>query len=605
MTAQPTSATEILGRRPNILILMCDEMRYPTVYETEELARFRVEYLKTQDLLRRNGVEFQRHYAASTACAPSRASLYTGQYPSLHGVAETPGAAKESNDPDTFWLDPRSVPTLGAYFRAGGYRTYWTGKWHGSDADLQVPGTHTPIASYGANGQPDPQAERLYRAANRLGPFGFDGWIGPEPHGNAPNNSGSSAAMPANPTPGARNGRDEGFADQAIALLDSLAADPSDQPWLSMVSFVNPHDISLYGLLGEAAPGFSFPVDDTVPRRLFDERFEASLREDLAGKPTCQKSYQQSYKWWMQPIPEPHVYMRLYYQLHKNVDAQMLRVYEALARTGQLENTIVLFTSDHGDQLGAHGYMHQKWYQAYEESIRVPLILSNPRLFPTATAVDPLTSHVDVLPTLLGLAGLDAEALRLDMAPGYTDALPLVGRDLTPLLLGASDVAGVDAPIFFMTDDDPSLGLHQRSWTGLEYRSVAQPNHIETVIARLDDGTVWKYSRYFDNPQYWTTPGDPANPPPRTTVENVTLHEFGQPSTEAGSEIIPVRRTVKTEPAPEEFEMYNVSADPLELSNLAGDPGYADRQVTLAALLQEQVTKKRLKPRSGTVPGQP
>lgn len=605
MKARPASAADILGRRPNILVLMCDEMRYPPVYETDEVARFRAEHLTTQELLRRHGMTFERHYAASCACTPSRASLYTGQYPSLHGVAETTGAAKEAFDPDTFWLDPNSVPTLGAYFQAGGYRTHWTGKWHASDADLLVPGTHTAIASYGSAGQPDPDKEALYRAANRLAPFGFDGWIGPEPHGNNPHNSGSSAAPPRKPTPGARSGRDEGFADQAERLLDSLAADPSGQPWLSVVSFVNPHDISLYGMLGALSPGFDFSVDDTVPRRLFDERFEASFREDLATKPTCQKSYEENYRLWMQPIPDPHAYMRLYYQLQKNVDAQMLRVYRALERTGLLDDTIVVFTSDHGDLLGSHGYLHQKWYQAYDEAIRVPLIVSNPRLFPQPVAVDPLTSHVDLLPTLLGLAGLDAEALRAAIAPRYSDALPLVGQDLSPLLLGQAPPAAVDAPIFFMTDDDPSLGLHQQSWTGVEYRSVLQPNHIETVIARLEDGCIWKYSRYFDNPQYWSSPGDPNDPPRGTTVEDVTTRELGKPDGEAGSQLVPFRRTVKTTPVPDEFEMYNVTADPLELSNLAGNPDHAAEQAVLAALLQEQVARKRLTPQSGTVPGQP
>jgi choline-sulfatase len=106
---------------PNILILMVDEMRFPPIYESAELTAFRQQYLLTQNALRSTGVEFTRHYAASVACAPSRASLYTGHYPSLHGVTQTTGAAKESFDPDVFWLDPNSVPSLGDYFRAAGY----------------------------------------------------------------------------------------------------------------------------------------------------------------------------------------------------------------------------------------------------------------------------------------------------------------------------------------------------------------------------------------------------------------------------------------------------------------------------------------------------
>src|SRR5918993_5253029 len=67
--------------RPNILILMVDEQRYPPVYESPALRHFRRTYLLTQEQLRQRGVEFHRHYPASIACAPSRTSLYTGHYP--------------------------------------------------------------------------------------------------------------------------------------------------------------------------------------------------------------------------------------------------------------------------------------------------------------------------------------------------------------------------------------------------------------------------------------------------------------------------------------------------------------------------------------------
>ena len=81
-------------KQPNILFLMVDQERFPSVYETKELKEWRKENLVAQELLRKNGMEFFNHYAGSTACSPSRATLYTGQYPSLHGVTQTPGAAK-------------------------------------------------------------------------------------------------------------------------------------------------------------------------------------------------------------------------------------------------------------------------------------------------------------------------------------------------------------------------------------------------------------------------------------------------------------------------------------------------------------------------------
>ena len=116
-TAQPSlrdaPPKPIRGKRPNILIFLCDEMRFPPVYESPATKDFRQVRLPFENKLRENGLDFQRHYVASAACVPSRASILTGHYPSLHGVSQTVGAAKEDFEPDTFWLDPNSVPTFG------------------------------------------------------------------------------------------------------------------------------------------------------------------------------------------------------------------------------------------------------------------------------------------------------------------------------------------------------------------------------------------------------------------------------------------------------------------------------------------------------------
>ena len=79
-------------------------------------------------------------------------------------------------------------------------------------------------------------------------------------------------------------------------------------------------------------------------------------------------------------MPQPWVetQRRFYYQLHRTVDEQIGRVLDALRATRAYENTIVVFTSDHGDMLGAHGGMHQKWHNAYEETVHVPFVVSSP-----------------------------------------------------------------------------------------------------------------------------------------------------------------------------------------------------------------------------------
>ncbi|MGM1022647.1 MAG: sulfatase-like hydrolase/transferase [Bacillota bacterium] len=125
-----------------------DEERYPAVYENPEIKEWSRQNLVMQGLLRSHGLEFHRYYIGSAACSPGRTTLFTGHYPSLHGVTQTDGVAKGAFDSDMFWLDRNTVPTMGDYFRAAGYQTYYKGKWHISDEDIIIPGTHKALPSY-------------------------------------------------------------------------------------------------------------------------------------------------------------------------------------------------------------------------------------------------------------------------------------------------------------------------------------------------------------------------------------------------------------------------------------------------------------------------
>jgi len=176
------------------------------------------------------------------------------------------------------------------------------------------------------------------------------------------------------------------------------------------------------------------------------------------------------------------------------------------------------------------------------------------------------------------------------------------------------NVNSVNDPLYFMTDDDPSRGLNQNNWTGIAYDSVLQPSHLETVIAKLD-GKVWKYTRYFDNPQFWSAPGDPTdnqNDPLNPSVNDVVFLQTEAtpvpphyPGPDKGPQPIGYSVTLKSTPPHDEFEMYNVSDDPMELSNLAFDGMHTAQQVLLAQLLDQQRCAKRLVPQSGDVPGEP
>lgn len=575
--------------RPNILFLMTDQERQPTAYESAAVQRFRETQLPARRWLRQHGVEFAHHYAGSTACSPSRPTLFTGQYPSLHTVTQTSGLAKLEGDPRLRWLQPRDVPTLGDWFRTAGYDTVYNGKWHASDENLRGADGKTVRTVDDSGGVLD-AGVAAYLREDRLDKFGFTGWVGPEPHGAQIARSGSMA--------------DPFFAGQAATWLDQRAElrkrGEAERPFLLVASFVNPHDICLW-------PGWVFnrptPLsDDSVPE------IDATPTdgEDLAGKPTVHGGYRQAYKrmygptWLMDTVYERHIgaYRRFYYYLHKVVDEQIGRVLEALRRGPFVDNTIIVFTSDHGELLGAHGGMHQKWFNMYEETVRVPLTISHAGAFgPVGRVETRVTSHVDIVPTLLGLAGIDIQAAQAALEATHTETHALVGRDLSAVVRGTAPASsGDDEAIYFMTEDRILEGQQQTAaiarnapvlarFLPTAYDSVRDgPSCIEGVVAYHDSGTTgggaaqrrrWKLARYFDDPDLWSHPG------------RYDEYRYQEPPRAGELE----RRT---EPLAEEIELYDLDADPCEACNLAADPEYAAVREALLGVLARERGRKRL-----------
>jgi arylsulfatase A-like enzyme len=534
--------------QPNVLLIMTDQERYPPPYEQDVLRAFRETQLPAREAVRSGGVELHRHYVGSTACAPSRATLFTGQYPSLHGVAATDGLAKKASDPGMSWLDPGAVPTMGDWFRAGGYRTHYRGKWHISHADLLIPGTHQSLMSSDAEGNTLADGLASYRKTNRLDPFGFSGWIGREPHGADKADCG--------------NVRDGVFADQVVELFGELAAARHDGPWLTVASFVNPHDIAFTGGFWEQFLGFA-PPDDTVP----DIPEAPSQSDSFAGRPACQAEFTET--WWRMTIDQPTdlAYRRLYHYLHKLVDRAIGRVLEALEASGMADETIVVLTSDHGDMLGAHGGLMQKWYNAFDETVRVPMAVKGPGISPTPGGITVPTSHVDLIPTLLGLAGIDVEEATAGVAEHHYEVHGLPGRDLSAVLRGTGTIDA--APVYFMTEDDITRGSNQNNvLTGEPFDCVSLPSRVETVIAPLPTGPggaqeLWKLNHYYERLDDWHE------------AHGVARNPFAGPAAE------PL------------FELHNLTADPEERRNRADDAATIS---SMLSILQRDREAKRLPP---------
>ena len=463
---------------------MTDEERYPPPYEAVALAEFRRTQLPARERLRTQSRELHRHYTGATACTPSRTTLFTGQYASLHGVADTDGLAKAASDPAMHFLDPDTVPTMGDWFRAAGYRTHYRCKWHISHPDLTVPGTHESLSVNDADGVLDPVAVDAYRRANRLDPYGFSGWIGREPHGADKADTGLV--------------RDGVFAQEVVDLFAEISASDDDTPWLAVASFVNPHDIAFTGAAWQL---LGFPaIADSIP----DVPEPPSQSDSFAGRPDCQRQFKAVWPKVLYPQDTDGEYRRLYHFLQVLVDAAILRILDELEARALADDTIVVFTSDHGDLLGAHGGLLQKWHNAYDEAIRVPLLVSGPRVDAGADGVEIATSHLDLLPTLLGLARVDVEAAAAEVARHHVETQPLVGRDLSSLLGGTVGEDALDAPVYFMTEDQITMGLRTVNlFTGEPFEPVGEPAKVESVITRLPTGDageleLWKCNRYYD-----------------------------------------------------------------------------------------------------------
>jgi len=564
-------------RRPDVVILMTDEERATPPYESADLLAWRRRALGGRRWFDENGVSFTRHYTGSLACVPSRPTIFTGQYPDLHGVTQTDGIGKRYDDSRLRWLRSGEVPTLGNWFRAAGYDTHYDGKWHISHADLEDPATGGPLATNDDDGVVDEAAVRRYLDADPLGPYGFSGWVGPEPHGAALSNSGFR--------------RDPLFADRVVAWLADRyerrrAGDEAAlRPFLLVASFVNPHDIVLFPAWQRRSPLAASPSLDPphVPA-------PPTADEDLRTKPAAQIAFREAYYSGYGPAPaigrtykrNAQQYRDLYYRLHAEVDGPIDRVRRAVTEGGS-ENAVLVRTSDHGDLLGAHGGLHQKWFNLYDEATRVPFVVARiGEDATTARVVSAPTSHVDLVPTLLAAAGVDVDVVADVLSESFSEVHPLPGRDLMPVVNGAAADDG--RAVYLMTRDNVlegdtgasaaarGMGLTVNPPAPLRIRIPAHvASNFEGLVVRVDDadasggaGHLWKLVRTFDDPSTWTEPG----------VRQLASNGIGG-------------EAYRTDPLDDQWELYDLTADPVETDNRWDDPALHDVRTHLRMQLKQ------------------
>lgn len=306
------------------------------------------------DSLASRGVLFRRCYSNDPICGPYRGTLLTGQYSSRCGVI------------DNAWPLPADTTTLADAFNAGGYQTCFVGKWHlGGDGNR-------PIAKALQGGF---QRFRGYQCYN-----GFQE--------NVVFTDGREVVKHY------RKHRTDAATDIAIEQIREMSREA--RPWMLTLAYQAPH----------------------YPEQPSDEYARMYAGRDVVRRPNTREVDPFTRTWnppsaWP-PDDDPEYrrygndldeYLRLYWAMCSQVDANVARLLATLEELGVADDTVVIYTSDHGDMQGSHG-LKNKGYP-HEESAGVPLIVHVPGA-PAARVSDALVTGIDIMPTMLDLANLPA-----------------------------------------------------------------------------------------------------------------------------------------------------------------------------------------------------
>ena len=366
-------------KKPNIIFITADQMRYDTINALD----YPWMHTPHLDRLVQTGTSFQRCYCAAPACVPSRASMFNAAYPHALNVYNNESHWGHS------WIEE---------FKAAGYDTVSIGKMHTVPFDERCGFDQRMIVE---------NKDHPPRPAEPHGGF-FDEWdkylltskI------QKPSRASYKADYPDYETAlGAYEWAlpEELHADVFVGTMAEWFINErhADRPFFMKIGFPGPH------------PPYDPP--DRV-RHLYDTvdiPIPQVTSDELAHQPPPHRGYRQAMiegnhdavRWHEHPTAEQLLRLRRYYAANVTlIDEQVGRVMQALEANGQLDNTIVVFTSDHGDCLGDHGHI-QKWMM-YEEVMRVPTIVWSPSLLPGGTQIDAMIQHMDLAPMLFELAGL-------------------------------------------------------------------------------------------------------------------------------------------------------------------------------------------------------
>lgn len=414
------------NRHPNVLYVFSDQHRAQS-FPGEPLSEVTASALER---FRRENISMDACISNYPLCVPHRAILMTGQHSWQTNVVHNGNT-----------LEPK-VPGLGDVFQKNGYHTGYVGKWH---------------LYHGEN-------EFVPKGAYRFGFEDWHAWANTNKHYDGitfDQETGERIIMPGyQPTR---------MTDQAIEFIQKQKG--ADKPWFLVLSWNPPHP----------------PYDPPPTERNQYDANSLKLRPNVRLSIPADKitnPYPQ-----LESFETLHVAEQGYYGAITAIDKEFDRLLRALDESGMANDTVVVYTSDHGEMMGSHGHMAKQ--MPHEESCRVPFIVRLAGTQRQRKASDALFASIDIYPTLCGLARIPV--------PAHCS-----GRDLSGVIRGEGDAYAPEM-VFLMNEKGPA----NRQETNVPtYRGVRTHTHTYAIQA---DGRWCLYDNVKDPFQMRNLVRDPAS----------------------------------------------------------------------------------------------
>lgn len=454
--------------------------KYNIIFLTTDQEIYMESYPKGSDYearerLRKIGTTFEKHYACSNVSTSSRSVIYTGRHVTETRMMDNTNLACQPNM-------SKDIKTVGDMMREAGLYSAYKGKWHISEGDVS------------------------------LEEYGFSDWTEGDMYGA--------------PLEGYRH--DGTIAYNACEWLKTKGKDLNEdgQSFFLAVNFINPHDIMYYneeksGVFGVA----TVAPDDSVYKKQYPIQVPSTWNEplDKDGRPGVHKEYHDSWEIATGPNPSTvekwNSYMNYYYNCIQDCDNQMMKVLDYLESNDMMKNTIIVYTSDHGELLGNHG-LRGKAGNMYDNNFHVPLVIYHPE-YSGGRVCSHVTSHLDLAPTFVDMA-LDDENMINDVKDG---------------IKGFSLMPAVENPDVDVRDNQGVLFVYDMI-SMMDKDMISIPISESKVDIRVDlekrgylRGVItedYKFARYF-SPLHFNTPTDIELLYSNNDVE---LYKYGSDETE-------------------------------------------------------------------------